>query len=292
MFDILGQIIVALLGGILGVGVMLILLRNYSFSSRHKYWQDRFKRKMNKSLKTIVAQSKSKEDNILHGTQYYLSKRAYNIVRYILFFLAGILSLINLNFTVMIFTIMIFVITIPQEVSKKGKRLPFFYFPEIFRKIEREKKDMELLGAMSLLKNLLVQQRHNPLGADYIIDYLASDARLTKPAYLKMLNYLRLSRKEDAINAFIQDINTDISKDIAGLLIQLDHLNPAELEEAIISRQNFVREVKHTKNKKKDELISDLIYVPILVTVIIVLVNFVMIGYIIDQKDLLTLMYI
>jgi len=137
---------------------------------------------------------------------------------------------------------------------------------------------------MSILKNLVVQQRDNPLGADYIIKYVGDNAKLTQNAYWLMLNKLRLNKTKEAEEAFIECIGTDLAKEMANLLVDLDRLNPADLEESILSRQNYIREVKKTKLIRRGQLSSDIAYIPVVISLIWVFMNFVVIAFYLQEK--------
>ena len=278
MYSVLARIVAGLLGLAVFSGAALILLRNESFSGNG------FRKKINRSLAALAAKG-DRENNLLYGTQYFLSRKVYNLARYAVSAFAGALALASLNFFACFVIALALLLTIPAEKTPKGRKLPFYYFAEAFRKAEREEKNQELLVAMSFLRNLIVQSRGNPLGADYIIEYLAESAKITKPAYQKLLNNLRLHRKDAAIAAFVAEIDTEIGKDVASLLVGIDAMDPRELREAISARQNHIREIRHTNNKKRDELVSDLIYLPIILTMILVLLNFIVVAYWIDAKE-------
>jgi hypothetical protein len=119
-----------------------------------------------------------------------------------------------------------FVMTIPVS-GLKGIKMPFFYFNKAFCQHEKKKADGELLELIGFLKNLTTLQSRNSVGADYIISELASVAEFTRPAFLMMLNKLRLNRKAEAHEAFSLSVNTELGRDLAHLLIELDELSPA-----------------------------------------------------------------
>jgi hypothetical protein len=51
-----------------------------------------------------------------------------------------------------------------------------------------------------------------------------------------------------------------------------------------------MNEVSLTLRKKRDETISDLIYLPVVVNLMIVFINFIYVAYFLDQKEMLTLL--
>jgi uncharacterized protein YneF (UPF0154 family) len=45
-----------------------------------------------------------------------------------------------------------------------------------------------------------------------------------------------------------------------------------------------------TVQKRRDETVSDLIYLPVVINVMLVFINFIYVGYFIDQKEMLTIL--
>jgi hypothetical protein len=105
-----------------------------------------------------------------------------------------------------------------------------------------------------------------------------------------MLRLLRLNKKTDAISYFAEAVNTNAAKEYGRLLIQWDEIDPRELMETLISHQKNMNEVSLTLRKKRDETISDLIYLPVVVNLMIVFINFIYVAYFLDQKEMLTLL--
>jgi hypothetical protein len=42
-----------------------------------------------------------------------------------------------------------------------------------------------------------------------------------------------------------------------------------------------------TEQKKKDEMISDMVYFPVVVNILVIFVNFIYVAYFLDQKEML-----
>jgi hypothetical protein len=101
---------------------------------------------------------------------------------------------------------------------------------------------------------------------------------------------LRKNQKEDAIQSFIETVGSEFSKDFARLLTQWDEIDPRELTETLLSHQKNIREVRLTVQKRRDEMISDLIYLPVVVNVMLVFLNFIYVAYFLEQKQMLTML--
>ena len=57
--------------------------------------------------------------------------------------------------------------------------------------------------------------------------------------------------------------------------------------ETLTSYQKAIEQVRLTKQKKWDEMISDLVYFPVIMNVMLILINFIYVAYFIDQRDAL-----
>ncbi len=110
------------------------------------------------------------------------------------------------------------------------------------------------------------------------------------PVYAKTLQMLRQNQKVEAIEYFSIAAGTKISDDFIRLLMQWDDIEPEQLLETLLSHQKSVREARSTVRKRRDELISDLIYLPVVMNVMLVFINFIYIGYYIDQREMLTML--
>ena len=275
-------------GCLIGSGIWIIFNINEEPRQKRKFKQ-RIKSQMGKILKKKALRN-DEADNIVKGTHYYISVNHYNNMRFIIAAIFILFGAISINSNLFIFSIAFFILSWPKE--NVGKlRLPFYYFCMVIRNIDKEKKDIELMEVLSLLKNIMVQMRNNPLGADYIIDYIALNTELTKTAFLKLLNQMRLNRYREAEEFFEDEIGTPLSKDVARIMLQLDSLNPMELEEMLVSVQRQIREMKITSQKSRTELVSDLVMIPISFTMMIIFLNFILVTMGIDQFNQLTMLF-
>lgn len=210
------------------------------------------------------------------GTRFYFDKNLYQGIRFAgsSFLLGYGLRFHNSVFFVLAATFL--PLTIPKS-SLKGFKMPFFYFNKIFCQYERGKADSELLEIIGFLKNLITLQSRNSVGADYIIAELASVAEYTKPAFLMMLNKLRMNRKAEAYLAFSAAIDTEMGRELAHLLTELDELKPHDLQEVVLMQQRQAQSIKSTKIRCYDETVSMLIYLPVIAAIMVVFLNFIVI---------------
>lgn len=88
-----------------------------------------------------------------------------------------------------------------------------------------------------------------------------------------------MGREEEAYEGFIKYIPTKIGSEVGTILLKLDKLQPMEMVEQINMVKERIREnhITEKKHKKKQNGISNLIYLPIIAPVFILFLNFIMI---------------
>ena len=106
-----------------------------------------------------------------------------------------------------------------------------------------------------------------------------------------MLSRLRQNDPKGALDAFIDVAGDREGADIGRLLIQWDSLEPKEVTETLLSYQRHLAEIRYTLNRKTDELTSDLLYIPVVANVMIVFINFIFVGYFLEQQELFELIF-
>lgn len=155
----------------------------------------------------------------------------------------------------------------------------------------RLKAENEVAEAIAYLKNAAAMGRGKSMSVDLILTELSELHGSLEAAYMKMLHYLRLNEKEKVIDVYYEACGSELSRDFARLLLQWEELEPAMLIETLASYQKTLREVRITKQKRRDEMVSDLIYLPVISNVMLVLINFIYIAYFIDQRKMLLTMF-
>ena len=162
---------------------------------------------------------------------------------------------------------------------------------EMLKKQEQEKMDTEIYEDISFLRNLTIMGPGRSAGADYIIEQLSERRGRLQTIYGRMLHLLRQNQKGEAVQYFSVKVGTPISGDFARLLVQWDDIDPQELMETLLSHQKNIKEVRITRQKRRDEMISDLVYLPVVLNVMLIFINFIYVAYFIDQRDLLTMFF-
>jgi len=173
----------------------------------------------------------------------------------------------------------------------KYKELPIVTF--IFMLLEKrkqEKAEVEIYEAISFMRNLISIGGTKTLNSDSLIEQLILHNGLLSSTYSGMLRYLRHNQRDEGIDFFANYVGTKTSRDFARLLIQWDEIAPKQLLETLISMQNSIRETRLTSLRRKDEIVSDLIYFPVVVNITLIFLNFIYVGYFIEQKKMLTML--
>jgi hypothetical protein len=171
-----------------------------------------------------------------------------------------------------------------------GKLPPVRMILDAMEKSKQSRTDMEIYEAISFLRNITILGKGGTLSADAVLEQLIFHRGSLSQIYAKTLRLLRQNQKEEAIVYFSETAATEISKDFARLLIQWDEIDPKQLLETLLSHQKNIREARQTVQKRRDETVSDLIYLPVVVNVMLVFINFIYVGYFIDQREMLTML--
>lgn len=158
---------------------------------------------------------------------------------------------------------------------------------QLNKKRKMELIDKEIYDAISFLRNVIAIERGKQVSTDFIIEQLSEREGVLQSTYIRMLSLLRLNKKEEAAQLMSEELQTSNGKEFAGLLLKWDEINPQELTEILLSHQKSIKEFRVTSRKQKDEMISDLIYFPVVMNVVFIFINFIYVGYFISQKEIL-----
>lgn len=175
-------------------------------------------------------------------------------------------------------------VSILEARKKEGPIEKMIRYVRAFRE---KKMDREIFESITFLRNLASVEKGRSSSADSVIEKLAGNNGLLRPVFLRMLNLLRVNRPKEAAALFAQKVGTPAGRDFAGLLIQWDRLEPAELLETLLSYEKSMKAVRLTGQKRRDEIVSDLIYFPVVVNILVIFINFIYVAYFIDQKEML-----
>lgn len=161
-----------------------------------------------------------------------------------------------------------------------------------FQKSRKEQAiDREIYEAISFMRNVISIESGRQTSADYIIERLSKKEGVLQETYIKMLSFLRVNQKQKARKLLESNLSTASGREFAALLIRWDDIDPKELVEVLISHQKGIKEMQLTVQKRKEESISDLLYLPVIVNVIFLFINFIYVAYFISQKEMLQMLF-
>lgn len=164
-------------------------------------------------------------------------------------------------------------------------------FREWIKMRKGERIDREIYESISFLRNVIALGNGRRVGADYIIEQLSHKDGMLQQVYIKMLRFLRLGKPEDAIKSFSCEAFTPIGIEFGDLLLKWDALDPIELNEILISQQKGIKEAKGTAQRKQDEIVSELLYFPVVLNVFVIFINFIVVGYFMEQQQMLNMLF-
>jgi hypothetical protein len=154
--------------------------------------------------------------------------------------------------------------------------------------MQKDKKDREIYEAISFLRNVTAVGMGGSMSADLALQRLSENKGVLQPAYAKTLGLLRLNKRDEAARQFGEAVDGGLGLDFIRVVLQWDDIDPGELTASLISYQKSLKEMRVTARKKRDELLSDLIYVPVIANILLIFLNFIFIAYFVEQRDMLS----
>ena len=205
--------------------------------------------------------------------------KSYQIIRYIAvvamvvyLILKAIFSSISTINIVIVFTLV--VLSAPILKFRKS----WTVFGQIMRILDKDlkkKQDMELSSIVIQLQNIAVSQEKAPTNLSSMLLRIIGFCSYTKAGFVKMISLIDQDRENEAKQAFTNEVDTILGRDLAHILIQLDKLNPVKVIEQLNLLEERIRNENLTIKNRKEEFHSNLIYMIPVVLCFVILLNFV-----------------
>ncbi len=217
-----------------------------------------------------------------HGLKISFKKyyKGYQIIRYIAIFIMIfylIIKIILSTISTANIIIAFILVVLSTPVLKLGKRWTVFgLIMKVLDKDFKKKQDMELSSIVIQLQNIAVSQEKSPTNLSSMLSRIVGFCKYTKTGFIKMISLIDQDREEEAKEAFIDEIDTILGRDLAYILIQLDKLNPIKVVEQLNLLEERIRNENLTIKNKKEEFNSNLIYMIPVVLCFVILLNFVL----------------
>lgn len=146
----------------------------------------------------------------------------------------------------------------------------------------------EISEGLAVLRNLILSSDEITLTTDMALEKLAQNSKNFESLYYKILAFVRTGDMEQGRMVFLRLSDAPLCEEYVNLIFSCDELEARLLLEILLSMQRSIRESNLTASRKRDELVSDLLYVPAVFNVMLVFVNFIYVGYFIEQKEILS----
>ncbi|MCQ2561133.1 MAG: hypothetical protein MJ186_03710 [Clostridia bacterium] len=154
-----------------------------------------------------------------------------------------------------------------------------------------ENLQREMSESLSYIKNLVAVGRGRYMSTQLLLEELADISPGLGPVYLDMARSLQVYDRSSAEDALYKAIGVSYARDIGSFLAGWEDIPPEDLMNTVETYRAALREDRLTKQKRRDELISDLVYFPVVVNSMTVLLNFIYVAYFIQQKDALSILF-
>lgn len=160
-------------------------------------------------------------------------------------------------------------------------------FKKFSQKRKNEVHQRELSDCLAYIKNIVILGRGETMSAELLLEELSDMSDSLAPIFLAMAHCMHICENQRAEQLFCDALAGDFSKDIAKLFVEWESIPSEKLLGTVIAYRSVLLEKRLSKQKKKDELVSDIIYFPVVVNSMAVLLNFIYVAYFIEQREAL-----
>ena len=150
---------------------------------------------------------------------------------------------------------------------------------------------LELSESLAYIRNIAVLGQAGQISTEQLLSELSGFAKLLGPVFSDMAVSLRQGDKKRASEALYNVLGESSAKDIGSFLASWEDIPPAELLQSIDLCRSGILEARLTRQRKRDEVISDLVYFPVVLNCMVVLLNFLYVAYFLQQKELLSFFF-
>lgn len=271
----------------LGFLVVIAVVCLYQFHRINSRTMIRSKKNRFSSLKSSISMSvhDASLSESFSKAGLKLTSYKYQMFRYSIFLLwitAELILILNARESSNLLIIILFFL-ISSPVQKIYRfRTPFSLILGQVRISYNNKKNVEIYQMVGQLKNLVITRKGNPPGSEFILNQLNKFTVILKPALNRMLSYWSLGKREEACQYFRDAVDTKEGEMLSDIFIKLDSMNPAELQNQILMLQDSVKSERGTARYKKMKMRSDIGYGVVIISVIMIFLNFMILSVYID----------
>lgn len=147
--------------------------------------------------------------------------------------------------------------------------------------------EQELSDCLAYIKNIVILGRGKSMSAQLLLEELAGISDALSPIFLRMAHCMHLCENQRAEQLFCTAFQNNFSKEIAHLLVEWERIPSEKLLGTIAAYRSVLLENRQSKQKKRDEIVSDIIYFPVVINSMAVLLNFIYVAYFLEQREAL-----
>ena len=173
--------------------------------------------------------------------------------------------------------------TLAEAAAKLGKTAAYMRTAK-----KEELVCKEMYAALSILRNHASAEGTGAcVTTDYILEQFAQSEGILAKYYASALRLLRTGRKAESIEYFTAAAGVELARDFIMLVLDWDAVPSHKLKKTLGAFQNALKETRTTKLIRRNEVLSDLVYLPVVACVLVIFVNFIYVAYFAEQRELL-----
>lgn len=192
--------------------------------------------------------------------------------------------------TKLLIVMIVYLLTTPKP-NLLGRKSPFQMLLDSFLSSKRNQYNQELYMAISQLKNTFLIKKDQPPSSDMILEQVAKTTVKTRKIFNQMLRLWMVGERKMAVEYFEIEIGTKEAVNLGQVFLKLDELNPVEMTKQLEAYQEIYRMEKETKKMKLNEHKSNILFMLVVGSCLMIIVNFLAVAFFIDfVKDLNTIL--
>lgn len=269
--------------------IMLFALSLVIFSS------DQYVVRTKQRLHKLSRYSMKKREEYANSETELLMKQAgipfslyqYQIARITIFLSLAVIMLVQIianqsvNYLFISLVVFGFIFSSPNE-RVLNITSPFKKVIDLMQSNKRTRYNEELYLAISQLRNSFKVYGKKAPSAIEMFEEITQYTDVLKPVFQRLISLWMLNETEKAVGYFEKEIQTSEAKKLGQTFLKLDSLNPIEFDEQLLTFQQIYRSKRETERRKKDELKSYILFGAVLATAMVILINFIVVGFLID----------
>ena len=187
----------------------------------------------------------------------------------------AIFKIVTTGIVVQNILILLALLCLTTTEIKVGKLVtPTGYILKAIDVEHKKRQDKELAVIVVQLQNIAIGQKSQPTTLANMLIRVIRFSNYTKEAFTKMDFYIDIGQKEKARDAFVEEINTQLSRDLGYLIVKLDDVEPSEMVWQLKILEERVDNNERANKDNREEMYSNIMYLVPIILCFIILINF------------------